>query len=427
MMGPQPDELVIAPPPSRSNWSRWGIVGLLMAFTFISHFNRVSISSAADSRIMDQYAIEPTRMGYVYSAFLLVYTFSMIPGGWLIDRYGARIALMVVGFGSALFQALTGVVGLVSGEVSPFLGLLIVRGLMGGVSAPLHPACAQAVGDWIPPGSRSWSNGLVTGAALLGIAVTQVGFGAMVDRFDWPVAFLITGAATATLAVVWTFYTSGRQAPVQPASEFSYGPTGVIRSLIGDRSLIMLTLSYAAVGYFQYLFVYWMNYFFLTIRHLPIQTSRFYSSIPVLAMAVSMPLGGWLSDRLERASPGRSNRAVVPVGGMIAGAVFLALGIAASDPVWVVIWFALAMGAVGMGEGPFWATAIELGGRRGGTSAALFNTGGNLGGMLAPIVTPWVGEHYGWPWAIALGGLICLVGASFWIWIDPRKLSQHRG
>jgi dipeptide/tripeptide permease len=71
-----------------------------------------------------------------------------------------------------------------------------------------------------------------------------------------------------------------------------------------------------------------------------------------------------------------------------------------------------------MSEGPFWASAVELGGRRGGSSAALFNTGGNAGGLLAPFVTPWVGERFGWGSAVALGALICLVGVVLWFWID---------
>src|SRR2546426_5048054 len=69
------------------------VVALLMALCFISHFNRVSISVAADERIMDQFSISPTAMGTVYSAFLLVYTIFMIPGGLFIDRVGTRRAL----------------------------------------------------------------------------------------------------------------------------------------------------------------------------------------------------------------------------------------------------------------------------------------------------------------------------------------------
>jgi hypothetical protein len=44
---------------------------------FISHFNRVAISVAANERLMPQFGISPERMGTVYSAFLLGFTLSL--------------------------------------------------------------------------------------------------------------------------------------------------------------------------------------------------------------------------------------------------------------------------------------------------------------------------------------------------------------
>ena len=103
---------------SLSRTSGRAIVPLLMAIALVSHFNRVSIATAGDTRIMAQYGISPTRMGVVYSAFLFTYTLFMIPGGLFIDRFGVRVALMTVCFGSAVFVALTGAVGLVLTQCS---------------------------------------------------------------------------------------------------------------------------------------------------------------------------------------------------------------------------------------------------------------------------------------------------------------------
>jgi hypothetical protein len=74
---------------------------------------------------------------------------------------------------------------------------------------------------------------------------------------------------------------------------------------------------------------------------------------------------------------------------------------------------------------------VELGGRQGGTAAGICNTGGNLGGLIAPVLTPFfshevktffdVSDQVGWQWGIALGGLICFSGAILWLWIDPRE------
>jgi len=69
-----------------------------MALCFISHLNRISMAVAGDERIMKQFSIAPEKMGAIYSAFLLVYTLCMIPGGFFIDRFGARTALRDVSF-----------------------------------------------------------------------------------------------------------------------------------------------------------------------------------------------------------------------------------------------------------------------------------------------------------------------------------------
>ena len=304
---------------------RWPVVILLMALCFISHLNRISMSIAGDKRIMKQFAIEPDKMGMVYSAFLLVYTAFMIPGGFFIDRFGPRIALLVVGFGSAVFCALTGGVGFaLSAGSQVWLSLVIVRGTMGLATTPLHPACARAVGTWTPLAQRSLVNGLVTGAALLGIACTYKVFGTLIEWFDWPAAFLATAVTTALLAALWAFVSRPR---ASTSEESAVAPRNFIAELFAclellrSRSLILLTISYGAIGYFQYLFFYWMHYYFDEVLHLGKSASEFYAGIPPLAMAVGMPLGGWLTDRLQRTMGLRRGRAAAPLGAMIGGAV----------------------------------------------------------------------------------------------------------
>src|SRR5207244_748778 len=163
--------------------------------------------------------------------------------------------------------------------------------------------------------------------------------------------------------------------------------------------------------------------------HLDLTKAELYAAIPPLAMAVGMPLGGWISDRLQLSYGYRVGRVSVPIAGMLLSAGLLYLGILTKDPEWIVTWFALALAAVGASEGPFWATAIELGGRRGATAAGICNTSGNAGGIVAPIMTPWVadrltpwvGSVVAWQWSISLGSIIIFLGAGLWWWVDPRE------
>src|SRR3954449_4137721 len=94
-----------------SNRSRWLIVLLLMAFAGLAHFNRIAISVAGAEVFIPERGVSETRMGWVYTAFLIVYTLGMVPGGWLIDRVGPVRALTVLGLALGAFAGLTGVLG----------------------------------------------------------------------------------------------------------------------------------------------------------------------------------------------------------------------------------------------------------------------------------------------------------------------------
>lgn len=432
---------------------RWRILALLMAYAAMCHFNRISMGVAGTEQLIDEYSIKETTVGIVVSAYLVVYTLCMTPGGWLIDRYGPRMALVWMGFGSAVLVPLTGLAGAARTAGMLVAALLAVRGLLGLVSAPIHPGAARLTSFWFPSQGRSAANGLITGSAVVGIASTFFVFGFLMDRFGWPRAFVVAGVFTFLLTVLWAAYATDYPAqhrsvngqerhlieqsdpspqsridPSNPAPADCDGASGErigvwaeMKPLIRNRSLILLTISYAAVGYFEYLFFYWIDYYFAKVLELGKEDSRLYATIPNLAMAVGMAMGGWLADRSQERFGDRAGRRLVPVSGMIASALLLGLGITCRQPTWVVIWFALAMAAVGACEAPFWVTGIELGRRQGGTSAAILNTGGNAGGLLAPVVTPLFSEYFGWQAGLSLACVFCLMGAVLWYWIDPAE------
>jgi sugar phosphate permease len=427
--------------PSRSTTSTvpatavsWKVVLLLMAMAFMCHFNRISMPVAGTAKIMEEYDIDKVSMGMVYSCYLLIYTICMIPGGWLIDRKGAKFALAAMGLGSAVFVFLTGSIGLLAAPALVLPALFVVRSMTGFVSVPMHPGAAGVVASWLPRQSLARANGLVTAAALLGIASTYYLFGMLIDRFGWPTAFMISAGVTLAIAVAWTFYATNKPAGHPHVNDAELrliighsteAPQSLNAatwySLLGNRSLVLLTLSYSAVGYFQYLFFYWLEYYFKDVLSLDTDTSRLYATIPTLSMAAGMFLGGWVADELSRHVGTRRGRAQVAAGGLLAGTVFLGLGVFAHDPRWIVVCFSIAMGAVGMSEGPFWVTANELGGSQGGASAAIFNTGGNFGGILAPVATPLLSNYLGWQGALPVAGVFCLVAAALWFWIHPDE------
>jgi ACS family glucarate transporter-like MFS transporter len=408
---------------------RWRLVVILMGFSGLNHFHRQSLPAVVDE-VMRDCRLTETDMGWIYSAFLLGYVVFMIPGGWLADRRGGWLALVVSGFGTAGLVVATGCCGYVAVHGMAFVALVLVRCLMGILTTPLFSAAGRIVSAWIPFGARAWANGLVLGATTIGVSAAPVVFGALSDWFGWRLACLVMGAVTALVTWLWAWY--GRNRPqehpsvdaselalVGPATETARKPIGggEFRALLRNRRLLFLTASYAAVGYYEYTLFYWMKFYFSDVLKYEEHTSRYFTSVVTSAMVAAMPLGGILSDRLVRLWGYRAGRASVPVFGMLASAVLLAVATLARGPVAVVTLFFLAHAAIGLCEAPTWVAGLEIGRNYCGTSGAIVNTGGNLGGLLAPVATVYVAEHYGWGAGFFVASLVCLIGVMLWMGI----------
>lgn len=418
--------------PTRPIAKRVALLVLLMGLAGLCHFNRVSISVAGTERWMKEFSFSEEGLGVLYSSYLVVYTIGMIPGGWLIDRHGPKIALGVMGLASAVLVAATGLTGfVVASSSASFALLLVIRSFLGLASVPMHPAAAQSVSLWFSPASRAWANSAVTAAALVGITLTYPLFGHLIDELGWPNAFVASGVITAIVAILWVGIASdgrvlGTNDKISPKVPSTDAQSANARASRTDyRSLALLTASYAAVGYFQYLFFYWIQYYFKEVLDLGVERSRTLAMIPMLSMAAGMLVGGWAASRLQVRLGRWHGLVAVPMFGMVAGAAFAWIGVVTTNLAWIVSCFSLAMGAIGMAEGPFWTVAIELGGKRGGASAAIFNTGGNAGGLLAPVVTPYFSGYFGWRAGIALAGGFCLLGGLFWLWIRPAEPQEE--
>lgn len=412
---------------------RWFIVAMLMGFTFLGHFNRNGITVAAKAHFIGEGLLSEVQMGQVYSAFLWIYTLCMLPGGWVIDLIGPRRAMTAMGLGLGFCVVLTGALGEFGKPIaSLFLPLLCVRGIAGAFSSPLHPGAARSVSLWLPLTSRSTANGLVTAGALIGISVTAPGFGWLMDRFSWQAAFMISGGAMMVFSVVW-FLLATDEAVGHPRTNLAEKellalnsvPSSGTRvslsdfvSLFRNRGLVVLACSYAAYSYFQYLFFYWIDFYFGKQLQLPDNESRRATFIVMMAMAIGMAFGGVLTDQVSRRIGVRLSYRSIAMFGMLVSAACAWLGISANDPNDVILLFSLALAALGMCEGIFWTSAPALEPAKGGIAGAFLNTIGNLGGSLAPILTPLIAGYHGWPAALGVACCTSVLGAVLWIWID---------
>ena len=372
-------------------------------------------------------------MGWVYTTFLIVYTIAMLPGGWLIDRIGSARTLTLYGVTMGTFVILTGALGWVTSSPMAFLiCLLVIRGLGGMCNAPLHPGAAHAVSDATTANHRATANGMVTAGALVGIACCYPAFGWLMDELTWQWAFVVSGSMLIAYAVLWRLATASslHQPPTtQSLDENDASPT--IWALLQQGNLWLITLSYAAYSYLQYLFFYWMGYYFKEVLNVPNVEARWASFWIMLAMGAGMAIGGRCTDTMCKMLGPTNGRRVIIIAGMGLGAVFgvigvnvtnllplfESLGVNVSSLVCIAVCLAISMAATGMCEGVFWTTATDIGGKSRGLSGAFMNTGGNVGGLISPLVTPFIAETIGWPGAITVACVISGLGGLVWLLI----------
>jgi MFS family permease len=394
----------------------------MVAFSVMSYFDRI-IMSIAGPFIMRESHLTETQMGTIYSAFTFSYAIFMIPGGRLADHFGPRRVLTVMGLGAALFTGLTALggkplFGIWLGALPSFLAIRLAFGVF---TAPLYPSCAILNARWTPPSSRARVWGWVASGSGIGGALSPLVFAWMIDGFGWRVSFAVAAFVTAALTAVWyayvrdfpdlSFRTNIRRTPL-PISW---------REILANRHLVLLTISYLTTNYFEYIFFYWLFYYLGQIRHASARESAISSAIIWAAWAVMTPTGGWISDRLVCRHGLKNGRRIMPMLNLTIAAALLIVAINLTTLVPMVAMLFLTLGLAAATDGPYWVSSSDLGGEHVGAAGGILNTGGNIGGFLGPVMTPFIASKFGWTAALYAGSAIVLMGVLLWVFIDVTK------
>jgi ACS family glucarate transporter-like MFS transporter len=404
---------------------QWAWVALLCATASAAYLCRVNVS-VAGALLMEELHLSQAQMGRVFSAFLLGYALFMVPGGMLADRWGTR---RVLEWASWWWLAATGLqlfVGrgpLATGAATTLATLLVLRFVLGVGQAPTFPAAARGVALWVAPGSRARANGFVVAAIAIGSAAAPPLVTAVMLRWGWRVALAVSALPALATAVAWRL--AGEPAPIPSAAPPHAAPSREPARQHGDaaalrsRSFVLLTLSYTLQGYVGYIFVFWFYLYLVQERHFDLLRGAALSSLPWLLSIVSIPLGGWVSDRLAARHGRRAGRRAVPLVGLALAGVFLSLGAHTPNASLAATALALSTALVLCVEGPFWATMTEIAGERSGTGGGIMNAGSNVGGLVSPALTPVLAAAIGWENALHVAAVLSLVAALLWLGIEP--------
>jgi MFS family permease len=399
------------------------VVLLLICVMYgITYIDRVNVSTAA-SVFQRELHLTNAEVGLVFSAFAYPYLILQIIGGWVSDRFGARLTLTL----SAIVWA---VATLLTGLAAGLATMLCARLMLGFGEGATFPAATRAMSDWTQEKKRGFAQGITHSSARLGNALTPPLVVWLMALVTWRGSFFILGTVSLAWAVTWIWYfrdDPGDHSGVTSA-ELKMLPVYALRKeskkapvpwLPLARRLLPVTAVYFCYGWTLWLYLAWIPSFFVHSYGLALKDSAFFSAGVFFAGVLGDALGGVVSDRIliKTGDLNKARRNLV-VGSFLCSLAFMIPILFLHRLTWVAVCLSLAFFFSEFTIGPMWAIPMDIAPRYSGSASGLMNTGSALAAILSPLVFGYVIDktnNWELPFIGSIGLLFLGSIAAFWM------------
>lgn len=355
---------------------------LLAVSVWINYIDRGSLSVAAPD-ISRELNLDPSQLGVLLSAFFWTYSFCQILSGYLVDRYPVK---WVFAIGFVIWTGST----IASGFTTSFASLFAMRLLLGVGESVAFPSYSRVLSSQFIEQERGLANGVLDAGTKVGPAFGNF-LGVLLPSLGWRGFFIGIGGLSFLWLFPWLAY-----APVNTGAKSKNQASPGIAAIIRRRQAWATFAGLFGFNYAFYFLVTWLPSYLTMERKFSTQMMSIFSAVPFLITGVVAILCGWLSDRLIRSGGEVSRvRKVFAVTGLITFALMLPGATLPSEPAAVAFAIAAFIG-MGVFTSNVWAITQTLAGpSASGQWTGLQNCVGNMGGVVAPIVTGLLVKHYG--------------------------------
>ncbi len=410
---------------------RFRILALIATGTIINYLDRINISVAGPN-IMRETGWGKADWGWVLSIFLVGYALFQYPGGSLSDRWGPRRIVGISCIGFSLFTALTPL-----GQGALAL-LLFLRFMVGALESMTFPSFASMNARWIPRSEFARAQAILLSGVYLGQVIAYPTTTWIIEKFSWQTVFYVNAVVGFLWVAAWLWYT--RDTPEEHpsvqseeleiirsgVSEKSRDETVSLISLLRNRVIICLCLSYSIYGFVAWLFMLWFPTYLTEGRGFTTMEMGVVGMLPIGAGFVGVMTGGWLGDYLvKRGVSARVSRVRMPGLFILASAPFLIIGVNVESNNFGVVSFGMFYALFSAALSGFWAVPLELNPKFVGSIIGLANSFGNGVGVLGPIAAGQILERTNDDWQIVFylaAFLTVALGIIYGIFVKADKL-----
>lgn len=404
---------------------RWFVVLTLFAAMLINYLDRSALSIAAPL-LSKEFDLTPSEMGMVFSSFFVGYAIFNLVGGYIADKYGARVVLA----GSMLiWSAFCGLTTMATGLTS----LLVVRFFFGVGEGPIAAATNKLVYNWFPTTERTRAMSYALAGVPLGSAIAGPIVGMLTSSFGWKIAFWIL----VVLGVIWTavFMSKVTEIPkeskhvnAEEAREITSGQALKMVDGVADADDESLPWNYylkkpivlaAGIGYFAhsyvlFFFLSWFPSYLVQAKGLSLKEMSFATVVPWLVGTMGFVFGGHIADYvLIKTGNVYLTRKLTTVVSSIVVAICVALAGIVETTVSALILSGIALFAMYVAIPNFWGIVQDnVHGKQVGLVGGFIHFISNISGVIAPFVTGMIVQKTGgFMGSFLVAAAVTIVGA----------------
>ena len=441
-------------PSKRTNY-RWVVMALIFIVYAIACADRANLGVALPF-MKKEFNISNTEAGAIVSLFGFAYAVVQIPAGLFYKRVSALTANRIFPIFLSLVSIFTGLMG----TTSSTLLLKLYRVGLGLTEGPLGIGCTNIINRWFPPKEKGTATGLWIAASKVGPVIVPPVCVIIVELWGWREIFFAFAIPGIILSILWYFmvtvkptdskfcspaeveYIEKELAPAvidkSPAVRVSrdFGwldkinrtkkvvPLKTVSEVCRSWNVLGDAIGYGCMIGISNTFMLWIPSYLMNVKGFTSIKMGFLASAPFVGAVMGNTLGGWMSDRIfaKRRKPS------MIIGALCTIVMMAALIYAPNNAGYLGLMLLLAGLLLGFGYAGFSVYPMGLTTKDAYPVAfGIVNTGGQLGGAVAPLIVGIILDAYSWTAVfmyLALSSVLCFtVLASIDEPIDGAKAS----
>ncbi len=405
---------------------RWWVLAMLFCITIINFVDRQSLSIVAPL-LRESLRLSNTDYGIIVAAFQMGMMMGEFPMGMLMDRAGVRLgftfavcwwsvanALHALGRSMLQFSALRFWLG--TGECGNFSGGI------------------KTVAQWFPVRERALAVGIFNSGSMIGSVIAPPLLVILTLKLGWHAAFLLPSTLGFVWVIAWRWvYHAPEKHPSLSPAERAYileERESVKEPAPRNLDLLKLRQTWALmgcrmlVGPVVQFYIYWLPEYLYRQRGLSLKEIGLFAWVPFLFGDIGSIGGGWLAGALIRRGCDVTKARRITMGlGAACCLLSFAVVAARSVPGALAGICLVLFGHTFLSANMFAAISDVFPSTAVGRVTALTGIAGGLSGMLFPLLTGVLVDHFSYVPVFSLAAVMPLAG-SLVLFGLVRKLRQ---